>query len=229
MQNPFDISLDTANQFYSWGWKASLAGALVTLLGVSLLFWGTRVRDHDFEGRVAQLNRDAAADRERAAKQELETTRLKAELAPRRLKREEFLKMLHGVPKAPIEIMYVRDDSESMEFAQEINIFLEQGGWQVISRAPIPLPKIDKELPSAMTVGGQPTGVTIVANAQDVPKISQPNLLDPAKDMPTNPFESLNRALLVGIGQLGTHIGGDSVPPKGTLRIVVSPKRPPNP
>lgn len=55
-----DISLDTANRFYTWGWKASLVGATVTLIGVGLLMWGTRVRDHDFEAKMAQLNINAA-------------------------------------------------------------------------------------------------------------------------------------------------------------------------
>jgi len=37
----FDISLKTANKFYSWGWKASLVGATITFIGVGLLMWGT--------------------------------------------------------------------------------------------------------------------------------------------------------------------------------------------
>lgn len=65
-----DIQLETANKFYSWGWKASLLGAVITLIGVSLLMWGTRVRDHDFEANMSQLNTDAAKANERAAQLE---------------------------------------------------------------------------------------------------------------------------------------------------------------
>lgn len=64
------ISLETANQFYTWGWRASLIGALVTAIGVIFLFWGTRVRDRDFETQMGTLNREAGHARERAAQLE---------------------------------------------------------------------------------------------------------------------------------------------------------------
>src|SRR5262245_12280177 len=63
-----DISLETANKFYTFGWAASLIGAAVTFAGVIFLMWGTRVRDHDFESQVATLNSEAGTARERAEK-----------------------------------------------------------------------------------------------------------------------------------------------------------------
>jgi hypothetical protein len=36
----WNISLDTANQFYAWGWRASIAGAIITAVAVSFLMWG---------------------------------------------------------------------------------------------------------------------------------------------------------------------------------------------
>lgn len=62
-----DISLERANDFYAWGWRFSILGAVITALGVGLLMWGTRVRDHDFEFRMTKANSDAAAAIERAA------------------------------------------------------------------------------------------------------------------------------------------------------------------
>jgi hypothetical protein len=76
-----DISLETANNFYSWGWKASLLGATVTLIGVSLLMWGTRVRDHDFEANISQLNSDASKAHERAAQLENDAAKAKEKTA----------------------------------------------------------------------------------------------------------------------------------------------------
>jgi hypothetical protein len=64
-----DISLETANRLYALGWGFSLTGAVVTLLGVGMLWWGTRVRDKDFEHNIAELH-------VRAAKSELEVARL---------------------------------------------------------------------------------------------------------------------------------------------------------
>ena len=50
-----NISLETANKFYTFGWAASLGGAAITLTGVLFLMWGTRVRDIDFEHNIATL------------------------------------------------------------------------------------------------------------------------------------------------------------------------------
>jgi hypothetical protein len=56
----FDISLDTANRFYTLGWIASLGGAAITLLGVAFLMWGTGVRELDTEQKLSRANTDAA-------------------------------------------------------------------------------------------------------------------------------------------------------------------------
>ncbi len=108
-----EISLDLANKFYTYGWRASAIGASITLAGVLLLFWGTRVRDHDFEEqmsvsqeRSAKLEQEAAAAKERSAslavdaekiradnislqtileKERLARLKLEAHIAPRRL------------------------------------------------------------------------------------------------------------------------------------------------
>ena len=49
----FDVSLDTANRFYAWGWRGSIAGAVITAVAVVFLMWGTHVRDRDFEAQLA--------------------------------------------------------------------------------------------------------------------------------------------------------------------------------
>jgi len=68
----FDVSLDTANGLYAWGWRLSLGGAVVTAVGIGVLMWGTRVRDHDFEKQVADLHGAAARAEERAGNLESE-------------------------------------------------------------------------------------------------------------------------------------------------------------
>jgi hypothetical protein len=112
MWSPFDISLEAANQFYTWGWKASFAGAVVTLLGVTLLFWGTRVRDRDFETQMGALNHDAASLHERAAQAELRVAELQKLAGPRMMNPEAFRKALEGKPKAHVAIWYLPDTSD---------------------------------------------------------------------------------------------------------------------
>jgi hypothetical protein len=89
-----DISLPTANRFYTWGWAASLVGAAITLIGVLLLMWGTRVRDHDFEGSIAHLHESAASSEERSKELERGNLTLQGRLErerTERLKLEEKL------------------------------------------------------------------------------------------------------------------------------------------
>jgi hypothetical protein len=31
-------SLETANEFYTWGWRASMFGALITFFGIAFLY-----------------------------------------------------------------------------------------------------------------------------------------------------------------------------------------------
>jgi hypothetical protein len=80
-----NISLDRANQFYAWGWRFSVIGAAITLFGIWLLWWGTRVRDHDSESQMASLNIEAGQARERAGKLEERAASLEIEAATLRL------------------------------------------------------------------------------------------------------------------------------------------------
>src|SRR5436190_21991644 len=63
----FDISIDAANKFYTWGWRISALGAMATVIGIGLLWWGTRVRDRDFEHNIAHLTVDTARANEHTA------------------------------------------------------------------------------------------------------------------------------------------------------------------
>ena len=129
---------------------------------------------------IAETGRDAALAKESTArlslrieeeskervKAELELERLKKQVGPRRLDREAFLKALAGQPKAPVQILYLRDDADSLEFAQEIENQLRRAGWTVTTREPIPVaPGSGPDIPITMSVGGQPSGVTVVARS----------------------------------------------------------------
>lgn len=63
----FDVSLETANWLYAWGWKFTILGAAIAFIATVALMFGTRVRDHDFEWKISQLNKSAADESERAA------------------------------------------------------------------------------------------------------------------------------------------------------------------
>src|SRR5437868_1551075 len=123
-----EISLDTANRFYAWGWKASLLGAAITLAGVTLLMWGTRVRDHDFETQIGQLALAAAKANERAAILELEAAKLRFQLdqeiqkhAPRRLSEEQKEALVAALRGKLREVLFVvQRDLETQAFALQL-------------------------------------------------------------------------------------------------------------
>jgi hypothetical protein len=72
---------------------------------------------------------------ERAANAELETERLRAQFAWRRLSSEQiekFLAVLADKPKFSIRIEYVGTDPESNTFAREIGGLFKKSGWKVV-------------------------------------------------------------------------------------------------
>ena len=83
----FDISLDRANQFYTWGWRASVFGAVITMCGVGLLWLGTRVRDRDFELSIGELHAKAATSEERSRNLEKGNLTLQRDLERERVER----------------------------------------------------------------------------------------------------------------------------------------------
>ncbi len=134
----FDISLETANEFYAWGWRFSIVGAVITAFAVFFLNWGTRIRDHSFESQVGQLHLSAAQADERAAalekgnlelqttleRERIERLKLEAAIAPRRLsaqQRDILSKELGKIEKPfSIFIKMIFSDQEAGLYANEI-------------------------------------------------------------------------------------------------------------
>jgi hypothetical protein len=132
----FDISIDRANQFYAWGWRASVAGAVITMCGVGLLWLGTRVRDHDFEESIADLHQRAAiseADTLEANKK-LEIERgarlaLLKETEPRDINAEQIEKFVAKIKGMVTELnVYSIPDREAQRFGVVLTIALHKAG-----------------------------------------------------------------------------------------------------
>ena len=96
----YNISLSMANRWYNIGWFIPIAGALMTVFAVMLLFWTSAVRDRYSDQSIAAANaiseqakldaaranerssvleRDAAQARERTAEVELQLERERSE------------------------------------------------------------------------------------------------------------------------------------------------------
>jgi len=201
----FDFSLETANRLYSWGWGLSVCGAMVTMIGVGILWLGTRVRDHDFEKNIAQLHASAAESERQSAelKQQnlkLATTlerertaraKIEAGLASRHVRseqREAVIAMLRGT-SLTVTLSKV-DDAETAAYAREITSALTAAGVTI------------KE-GSTIISGGNFTGVLIEQNAD--PKLENAlfgaglatGVMPSAADPMLSTGEGLN-AILIG-------------------------------
>ena len=185
-------------------WTAGVTAVVAAVASVLAGVWGGQVADR-------QTKALGSAQRE-----------LVRRVGPRHLDRGQFLAALRGQPKAPVEVMYYRDDAECLGLAQEIAQSLEASGWTVVSRRPIPLTMSD--IPTAMTVGGQPSGVTVVAHAvsaAEAEALQHQMMGQPWED---TPWTALYHALTISLGQTSGSGGGPNSPPPGQLRIVVASK-----
>ncbi len=155
---------------------------------------------------VVKLQREEIRlSNERIAAAELETARIKKEFGPRNLDWNAFVTALKGAAQVQLEILYVADDSDSMQLAQQIQLACSAAGWGMPTRNPIHRPPGWSE-PLAMAVDGQPSGVTVVSRS------------------PT-PDDGIAAAVAAGLGGVSKHTNGPHAPPIGTVRIVVAPKR----
>lgn len=148
-------------------------------------------------------------------------------IAPRQIQRDVFLKAIDGQPKARVEILYLRDDPECFDVAQQFWRLLQDARWDVAAPVPIPSNNAQDALsfgPTSMSVSGQPSGVTIAAHS--ISKAEADALTNQmfGKDWMRTPFTVLAGAIGQSLGRVSEWAAGPNAPPDGTLRIVVAPK-----
>lgn len=166
--------------------------------------------------RIAEFNA-------RAKEAELRLERLRKDLGPRQLQRDVFLKELLGQPSAPVEIMYLQDDPECFDLAQQIWRALEAGSWPVTAPKPIPSLVIS-DGPTPISVGGQPSGVTVVAHQITQQESDAAALAMAGREWVRTPWTVLKHALGESLGKVSGHAGSSYSPPEGELRVVVAPR-----
>jgi hypothetical protein len=205
----WEISLETANRIYAWGWRLSVGGAVVTAIGVLLLMWGTRVRDHDFETQVATLH-GRAADAEKVSKQlDLELAKLRL---PRDINFETFKHEMATIPTGFVQVWY-GPGTDSSWLAQRIAAAFGSQGWKLIE-SPSPVKPDDsllcKTAPPLECMGGNSFLVTVV---------TRPSLPDEESAVKQRLMNALGVALGTGM------FGGEHVSvPIWTFRIMVGPR-----
>jgi hypothetical protein len=179
------------------------------------------------EVAMAQAQIEEAKARQKEA--ELKLEQLRERMRPRSIKGERFLNILAGRPRAPVEILFVKDDPDCFQLSMQIRDYLKQADWQVAEPRAIEssdlVPRLSKYT-STMGVGGQPHGVTVVLRATsqyDFTRERDENPLDPNRPLDT-PRKVLTQALGDSLGSIAGGISFETGAP-GFLWVVVGPKQ----
>ncbi|EIM99590.1 hypothetical protein WQE_18179 [Paraburkholderia hospita] len=204
-------------------------GAFAVATGLAGSFIGRQTSSmiqRDSDERISAAKADAAKSNAAAADAALRLEQLRRQVGPRQLQREIFLNDLRGQPSSHVEIVYLRDDPECFELAQQIWRALEDAHWPVTPPQPIRVPVgsgVD-DAPTPMSIGGQPSGVTVVAHSLTEAEIEAvPNRMRGVEWVRTA-FTALEQAITDSLGRGSASAGGPNAPPEGTLRVVVAPR-----
>jgi len=178
------------------------------------------------EAAKAQAEIEEAKARQREA--ELKLEQLRERIRPRRINGAQFVKILEGKPKIPVEILFVRDDPDCFQLSMQIRDVLKQAKWDV--KEPRAIESTDMtprvaQYTSTMGVGGQPHGVTVVMRATSQADFDREIEKDPlAHDAPVDtPRKALLKALQDSLGSISGGISYDAGI-IGALLVVVGPK-----
>lgn len=193
----------------------TFAFTVAIALGVWLENVGASDISSEKDARIAEANA-------RALEAQLALEKFKA---PRQINGEDFLRRLEGKPKAPVEILFVRDDAECWQLAMQMRDWLRAAKWEYSEPAAITGPDEARfaSYPSSMQAGGQPNGVAIVqrVTSQADFKREEGSLFDGPID---TPHKALAYALIGSLGGINGHLSFETGPTPGTLRVVVGPK-----
>jgi hypothetical protein len=177
---------------------------------------------------IAKANAKIAESEARQKEAELRLEQLRERMRPRNIKGEQFLEILKDKPKAPVAILFVRDDPDCFQLSMQIRDFLKQANWDVAEPRAIEVSDMTPRLAqytSTMGVGGQPQGLTVVMRATSQADFDREREGNPfhANEPIDTPRKALTRALGDSLGSISGGISYDSGVP-GVLLVVVGPK-----
>jgi len=205
-------SEDWASRLYDLANWGLIVGLIMGVVSTVVVVWMGNVKE-------AYLRKDLASTNERAAKAELEVQKLRSIAAPRWVEEKPFLEALKDQPKPAGVLIVFAEDNESRRLASQIMGLLFQAGWHVYFPTPIVRAKYSATyLSSAETLGGQPSGLTIVAKDKEgwhVPPFNH-----------NTPYDAIWNAFIKA-HYPALYAGRDDTLPDSVLRIVVGSKESP--
>lgn len=218
----WNITAESADFWFAiFSWLLVAAAILVGVATYGVTVMGS-AKEYFANERITSAAERAALANERAATAELELEKLKQQARPRQLNGEAFVAALAGKPRAPVEILFPRDDGEAFALSMQIRDLLKMAHWDVSEPTALSPEHVAPRLsqyPSAMGAGGQPTGVSVVTRP-----VTQDDFAREDGDIPDTPFKALKYALSRSLGGVSASESLGEGPPAGTLRVVVGPK-----
>lgn len=196
-------------------WRVAAYGAAAVVFVLALWFVVDR------HANPAKQIFDALDGHGRIGPARKHTERSGSLVSQRKLDAARFLAALEGKPKAPVQILYTKDDRDAFQLALQFQSLLTSATWLVSDLKPI-------SGSEAATLAGQPSyiasgegfeGVAVAVRADSQREFA---LYD---DRQANtPLNALLEAILETLGSVAINAAGAEffpAPPPGTLRIVV--------
>lgn len=184
-----------------------------------------------------------AAATERAGKLEKEAaeTGLKLEklrhqtLFGRQLRPAEFVKSLENKAKVPVEIAFLKSDTEAFMFASQVSGLLKAAHWDVSDPRPVAAEEMAKSVPRPAALAEAPlVGIAIVLRVETEAELrcfgSQAQVTLWAMRKDESPLAVLCDAIADNLVTGGTVQSFPvlprqaNAPPPGTLRLIIGPK-----
>jgi hypothetical protein len=174
LKSMLDLSLPTANALFGLSNIALILGGVLVLIGTVGVFWTTGIRDRyaderisNNEARAALANEGAAKANERASAlakeaehERLERLKLEAEIAPRRLTREQHEAIATALSRfagRSITVTSYSQDAESAVLTKQVIEALQTAGLKVADGTA-----------SLMQMGGFSMGIHVAGPNRDL-------------------------------------------------------------
>jgi hypothetical protein len=223
------LSLDSWNNlivaFLALGAFSAVAVGVATYVAFQLQKTDAQETAAAFDRFKIDTGKKIADANARQKEAELKLAQLRKLSGPRDIDFDVFKDEIEGKLKAPVAIWYLPDTSDGYWFASRLSTILGVARWPM--SPPIPIPDLDEKnvadaalmsvlrsRPRAINAGGQPSGVTVIGNDDDLTSKEE------------TPLKALLNALSKSTGSvIYGSTGSQFMPiPKGTLRIVVAAK-----
>lgn len=208
-------------------------GGFMVIAGVAIEvggdWWATPLHKKVDDARTLQLEQL----KKDSAEAELALGKINAQLRGRVIDKKKILTASEGVSKVPVEIRFIRADTEAYILARQFFDALKSAQWQVSEPMPISaedMAKFSKDRPPAIS-DAPPTGVSVITRVDTPQELMRFGISPKIAGAPNGkraPWIVLADVAMAGLGpgwvNMFAATPDTKAPPKGTLLLLIGPK-----